>query len=187
MTVERLRPLPDKPQLDRMYSTPHDHRQWSDHVLRMNVTLGMAQWLAGPVQKAADLSAGNGWLLDRIDAGERFYGDYAANNHGWRRGAIEDTVADLPKVDLFLCCETLEHLDDPPGVLAKLRTKTRLLVLSTPVDAWQDNNPEHLWAWDRDGVESLLNQAGFKVLAYAESDARPRIRASYKFGIWGCR
>lgn len=185
--ISRLRPLPEPRRLAQMYQVPHDHRRWPDHLLRVEVTLALTNWLAGPVRAAADLSAGNGWLLDHVESAEKLYGDYAANVPGWLRGPIEQTIEQIPQVDLLLCCETLEHLDDPAGVLRQIRPKTRLLVLSTPVEAWRDNNPEHLWAWDREGVEELLTGASFEVVAYATSDTRPSRHTSYKFGIWGCR
>lgn len=189
MTIERLRPLPPPGELRRMYAAPHDHRRWRDHELRVGVTLAIARWLAnGPVGTAADLSAGNGWLLDQIEAHTKWYGDFAATDPGWLRGPIEETLDRMPeRADLMLCCETLEHLDDPGAVLDAMRARARSLVLSTPVEAWQDRNPEHLWAWDRQGVETLLAHAGFRPVAYAESDARATARASYRFGIWGCR
>lgn len=187
MTVKRLRPLPPSDELGRLYPVPHDHRRWADHVLRVKATAALADWVAGPVESAADLSAGNGWLLDQVEATDKIYGDYAATAPGWLRGPIEQTAQQLGRVGLFLLCETLEHLDDPATVLGALRPRCKTLVLSTPLDAWDDSNPEHLWAWDRAGVESLLTGAGFRVAAFVESDARPSYRASYRFGIWGCR
>lgn len=187
MAIDRLRAMPTTRELDRMYATPHDHHRWPDHVLRVKTTLAMAEWVAGPVESAADLSAGNGWLLDRIEADRKVYGDYAATAPGWLRGPIEQTIERLDRVNLLLCCETLEHLDDPVEVLRQIRAKTDVLVLSTPLDAWRDSNPEHLWAWNREGIEGLLSAAGFRVAAFATSDARSTHRGSYLFGIWGCR
>lgn len=187
MTVKRLRPLPPPDRLGAVYATPHDHRRWRDHELRVTVTLAAARWLCGPVRSAADLSAGNGWLLDGVQADAKWYGDLAASAAGWLHGPIEETIDQIPGVDLFLCCETLEHLDDPGAVLQRVRAKTRSLVVSTPVGAWHDSNPEHLWAWDRAGVERLLDAAGFRTVAYATSDARATVRHSYEFGVWACR
>lgn len=182
MTTLRLREQAQQP------ATVQQHATSPDHLLRLQTTLSAAQWLAGGrMRRAADLSAGDGWLLRRIDAGDRYFGDAAATTGGWFRGPIETTVDYIPKVDLFLLCETLEHLDDPAGALDAIRPKTERLVLSTPLEAWQDDNPEHLWAWDRTGVESLLADAGFMLQARLVSDARPSSRLSYKFGIWLCR
>jgi 2-polyprenyl-3-methyl-5-hydroxy-6-metoxy-1,4-benzoquinol methylase len=90
-------------------------------------------------------------------------------------------------VQLYICCETLEHLDDPETVLKAIRSKTQNLVLSTPVDAWRDiTNPEHYWAWDRAAVEEMLRSAGFTVAVYNALDLRPA-GGEYCFGIWWCR
>lgn len=182
MTVARLR------ETAQQVSRTERHDRWPDHVLRVQTTLAAARWLAGGMlHRAADLSCGDGWLLRQIDAIERHFGDAATTVPGWLRGPIESTIDYIPKVDLFLLCETLEHLDDPPATLRAVRAKTDRLVLSTPLDAWQDDNPQHLWAWDRQGVEELLAQAGFKLVARLTSDARPQIEQSYKFGIWLCQ
>jgi len=183
--MKRLRDTPGDKQLSRMYDVPHDHRRWPDHLLRVGVTSEMIRWLAGSVASAADLSCGNGTLLNQTDAEVKYYGDLAP---GWPlNGSIEQTLQAIPRVDLFICSETIEHLDDPAGVLTQIRKRTKKLVLSTPVDAWDDSNLEHLWAWSRNDVERMLKAAGFEIAAYVSSDARPRIKGSYLFGVWGCQ
>lgn len=182
MTILRLREQAQQP------TTVQEHVTSPDHALRLQTTLSAAQWLAGGrMRRAADLSAGDGWLLRQIDAGDRYFGDAATTKGGWFRGPIESTIDYIPKVDLFLLCETLEHLEDPPATLHAIRAKTERLVVSTPLEAWQDDNPEHLWAWDQVGVETLLAEAGFMLQARLVSDARPSRRMSYQFGIWLCR
>lgn len=179
----RLRPAHTSEALSSIYPVPHQHRVWKDHVLRVAVTAAVAKTMAGHVGAAADLSCGDGHILRSIDASSRYFGDYAP---GYEiQGQIEDTLNLIHSVDLFVCCETLEHLDDPDGVLAGIRAKTKTLVLSTPVDAWRDNNPEHYWAWSRDGVEAMLTAAGFSVVVYHELDCRPGY-GMYAFGIWYC-
>lgn len=182
----RLRPAHSKSELRRIYARPHDHSRWADHRLRVEVTKQTAQWLAGPaIGRAADLSCGDGCVLEAVPAEQKYYGDMA---YGYPiMGAIEMTIEQLPPVDMFVCCETLEHLDNPDAVLAQIREKTRTLVLSTPVDAWGDANQEHYWAWSREGVEAMLKTAGFHVAAYASVDFRMSMRSAYHFGIWACR
>lgn len=180
----RLRPAYDSQELANVYATPHDHSRWGDHKVRVAVTAQLAHLLAGPVGSAADLSCGDATILNALNVGTRYLGDFAP---GYPiTGPIEDTIEQIPVVDLFVCCETIEHLDDPDRALKQIRAKTRALVLSTPVDAFQDTNPEHYWAFSREGVEAMLTAAGFEVVVYSAIDFRPA-GAEYQFGVWYCR
>ncbi len=180
----RLRPAHTLEALARMYATPHNHTAWLDHKVRVAVTAQFTHQLAGHVERAADLSCGDGAILQALDVGERFFGDYAPGYP--LTGPIDDSIDRIPHVDLFVCCETLEHLDDPDLTLKKIRAKTDTLVLSTPVEAFGDTNAEHYWAWSRPGVEDMLIAAGFTVVIYNELDCRPS-GAEYSFGVWYCR
>lgn len=177
----RLRPAHTPEALAEIYPAPHDHTRWEDHRVRVAVTAEFARACAGEVQRAADLSCGDGTILWAVDAETRVFGDFAP---GWPiTGPIDETVDRIDPVDVFVCCETLEHIDDPDLVLKAVRAKTRGLVLSTPVDAWGDDNLEHYWAWSRAGVEKILTTAGFTPLVYAELDFRPA-GGPYSFGLW---
>lgn len=185
MTRQRLRPAYTDDQLAALYRTPHDHRRWPDHHLRVDVTIAVARWMAdNRVQSAADLSCGNGAVLDAVPAEEKHFGDLAPGYE--HEGPIEKTIKDLPNVGLFVCSETIEHLDAPELVLGQIRDRARMLVLSTPVDAWDDANPEHYWAWSREDVEGMLTAAGWRLHVYTTADFRP-MGLPYGFGIWGVR
>jgi hypothetical protein len=185
VTRQRLRPAHDEQRLREIYATPHDHRRWDDHVLRVDETIALAKWMAGDgVRSAADLSCGNGAVLRAVPAEVRHFGDFAPGYD--ITGPIEKTIGNLPQVDLFICAETLEHLDDPDSVLLDIRQKARLLVLSTPVNAWDDTNPEHYWAWSREDVEEMLTAAGWRPGPFVAVDFRP-LGLPYAFGIWGAR
>lgn len=193
MTRQRLRPAYSDAELQRLYRRPHDHRRWPDHRLRVTATVDVARWMLHPridevpaaAGRAADLSCGNGAILNAVPAAVRYFGDFAP---GWEyTGPIEQTISELPRdVDLFICSETIEHLHDPDGVLKQIRGRARTLVLSTPVDAFDDPNPEHYWAWSRDDVEQMLTAAGFTTQVYTAVDFRPH-SGPYCFGIWGVR
>lgn len=180
----RLRPAHSPDELARIYATPHNHTKWLDHKVRVAVTAQFAHQLAGHVESAADLSCGDGTVLSSLDVDTRYFGDFAPGYP--LTGPLDKTIDQIPVVDLYVCCETLEHLDDPASALSRIRDKTKTLVLSTPVDAFQDTNPEHYWAWSREGVEDLLSAARFQVLAYAAADLRPG-GGEYMFGVWYCR
>lgn len=182
--VVRLRPPHTPEQLEQVYATPHSHTKWLDHKVRVAVTAQFAHQLAGHVNSAADLSCGDATIINALDVDTRYLGDFAPGYD--LTGPIDDTIDQIPVVDLFVCCETLEHVDDPAATLALIRDKTKTLVLSTPVDAFGDINPEHYWAWSRQGVEDLLSVARFQVLAYTAVDCRPG-GGEYMFGVWYCR
>ena len=180
----RLRAAHDAAELAKIYAEPHDHTQWEDHQVRVAVTAAFAAKVAGRVQRAADLSCGDGAILAAVDAAERFFGDLAP---GWPiTGPVEQTIEQIPPVDAFVCCETIEHLDNPDVVVKAIRGRARGLVLSTPVGAWHDRNPEHYWAWDRGAVEDMLTDSGFTAVAYCELDF-PDVVGGYRFGLWWCR
>lgn len=180
MRRERLRPAHSPDELAVLYPVPHDHTRFPDHLTRVNATIAAGLTLLGNemVNLAADLSCGNGAVLSAMPAQSRLFGDLAPGYE--YTGPIEQTLTQIPDVDLFVCCETIEHLDDPDTVLKTIGTKAALLLLSTPVDAWDDANPEHYWAWDREAVDAMIAAAGYRVVEYRE------VWPSYRFGIWAC-
>jgi hypothetical protein len=129
----------------------------------------------------ADLSCGDGAIANGVPALRHILGDMAEGVE--LVGPIEATVRLIPKVNLFICSESIEHLDDPNLVLTLIREKTAKLVLSTPVGCFNDPNEEHYWAWDREAVEKMLADAGFQVSTYLELSWPC---GGYTFGIWGC-
>lgn len=180
----RLRPAYTAEEMARVYARPHAHSQWADHQLRVALTAQFTHALAGRVATAADLSCGDGAILKALDVGTRYFGDYAPGHEF--TGPIEATVEHIPNVDLFICTETVEHLDDPDLVLKAVRSKTRRLVLSTPVGAFDDANPEHFWAWDRAAVEDMLRGVGFEPNVYFEL-AFDLCQGDYNYGVWYCK
>ena len=44
-------------------------------------------------------------------------------------------------------------------------------------------NGEHLWAWDREGVEDLLKRTGWQPVAFTSVDSR-EYGEPYLYGIW---
>jgi len=178
----RLRPAYSEQELLRVYETPHQHWQWKDHQLRVQMTIAFASWFKD-VQSIADLSAGDAVIINSIPATTRYIGDFAPAYEF--TGAIDDTIDLIPKVDLFIFSETIEHLDDPEKTLAKIRAKTKALIVTTPDSETNDQNPQHYWGWDADGVRELLEGAGFKpVIFNALRFEDPNLIYDYQF--WGC-
>lgn len=185
MRRERLRPAYVQKDLERHYSRPHSHSDNADHRLRVALTIQLTRTFAGSVNSVADLACGDAAIASSVDAGRRYLGDLAPGYPIC--GPIESTVEMIPPVDLFVCTETIEHLDDPDTVLRAIRAKTTSLLLSTPVGCFHDANPEHYWAWDREAVEAMCADAGFKVSVYVELDLTAAGPDHYSFGIWGLR
>jgi hypothetical protein len=181
----RLRPAYSPVELAKVYATPHQHTQWRDHRLRVDVTVQVALWFDEDVRSVADLSCGDAAIANRVAKATGARTTLGVFAPGYRIcGPIEDTIHRIGPVDLFICSETLEHLDQPEPVLAAIRGKTRYLVLSTPDGEDDDGNPEHYWGWDTAAVEAMLRGAGFtpelcNVLKLSDYD--------YDYQIWGCR
>lgn len=186
MTAVRLREAHPPERLAEIYEKPHKHTPWLDHRERVKSTTDLARSF-GPFRSAADLSCGDAAVVNALEVqGPRYLGDIAP---GYAfHGPIESTVNEIPVVDLFVCCETLEHLDNPEAVLRAIRAKVSgVFVVSTPVGAWDDDNTEHYWAWSKQDVEDMLAAAGFEPAVYHEVDLSGHGTCYvYTFGIWGC-
>jgi hypothetical protein len=179
---QRLRPAYTPEQLAEIYSTPHQHAGWEDHRLRVQMTIAFASWFKD-VNSIADLSAGDAVIINAIPATTRYIGDFAPGYEF--TGAIDETIDLIPKVDLFICSETIEHLDDPEKTLAKIRAKTKALIVTTPDSEANDGNPQHYWGWDSLGVRGLLEGAGFKPVIFNTLQfENPNLIYDYQF--WGC-
>lgn len=186
----RQRPAWTPEQLATIYAGPHDHRVLGDgHTGRVDglVRLGREVW-PDPTF-VADLSAGNGVIARGIGGAHITLGDFAPHPEFQLHGPIEDLLDEIDPVDVFVCAETLEHLDDPDLVLRKIRVKANALVCSVPIceTPYDDLNGEHYWAFDRAGAEAMLRQAGWDPVLYEQVTAAPgSVKATYECGLWAC-
>ena len=179
---KRLRPAYSEAELANVYAEPHQHSQWADHRLRVQMTIAFASWFKD-VDSVADLSAGDAAIINAIPAKTRYIGDFAPGYEF--TGAIDETIDLIPQVDLFICSETIEHLDDPEATLRKIRAKTKALIVTTPIAENNDHNPQHYWGWDTGAVRELLEGAGFKpvvsnILNFSDAGL------VYDYQFWGC-
>lgn len=189
MTRVRLRPVHDPAALGQMYREPHDHTRWADHVQRVAATVEAGRALvdaAGVVPATiADLSCGDAAIARTLSPpfGNLILGDYAP---GYPiTGPVEQTIRAVTSCDLFVCCETIEHLDDPDTVLAIIRERTVLLLLSTPVDdIGQAGNPEHYWSFGVEDVRAMLEATGFDPVLHRVIHCDTEGTA---YQIWGCQ
>lgn len=178
---KRLRPKYTEQELAEIYSKPHEHHHWQDHKIRVQETIKIAKTITD-VNSVADLSAGDAAIINALDVDQKFIGDFAPAYE--YQGTIEDTIDQIPHVDLFICSETLEHIDDPLMVLRKIREKTNKIILTTPEGKFDDTNPEHYWAWDKDGIQDLLLDANFNPVFYKKLELAEKFY--YDYQIWVC-
>jgi len=182
--IKQLRKFWNEQELAEIYAKPHDHTKWGHgHHLRIEFSINLGRWAKQNYRcnSLGDLSCGNAAAAHGIACNNLFLGDFAP---GYQfTGPIEQTIYQMPNVDLFVNLETLEHLEEPGEVLKLIRAKSRTLLLSTPIEAWEDGTPEHYWAWDTEGVESLMTEAGWKPTMYATLDSG-YIGEAYKYGFW---
>lgn len=180
------------------YDTPYDHTRWEEHRRRIEWTsrelLRFVNRTWGEMLEitAGDLTCGDATIMrnlvaERVGAVHTTVGDIVHNpNIAYDVvGPIEQTVTDAgPRDgwDVFICTETLEHLDDPDTVLRLLRERCRSLLVTTPLNEWDDGNWEHVWGWDFQGVNEMLQDAGFHIAKYAQLACD-----YYTYGLWGCR
>ena len=146
------------------------------------MTISFASWF-GAVNSVADLSCGDAIIARNIEAKNYYLGDFAPGYEF--QGAIDDTIDQIPNVDLFICSETIEHLDNPEATLRKIRAKTKWLIVTTPDGEKDNGNPQHYWGWDAEGVRELLEGAGFTPVIFNSLQfANPNLIYNYQF--WGC-
>lgn len=188
MYRERCRPSYSNTELKDIYCSHWVMKDdWEDHRRRIAVTREVIlETILPEFTTAADLSCGDGLWKQEFPFLQWQLGDYAPGYEF--RGPIESTIRDIAPVDLFVCCETLEHLDDPDSVLRAIREKARRVVLSTPNSFQWDENPEHYWAWDKESFRDMLGNCGWTPVAMKEANAwwDPTRVNGYAFQIWGC-
>lgn len=178
----RLREKYTDEELSAIYEKKHEHNEWQDHRLRVSSTIALAKWVSDETRSVADLSAGDASIINALDAETKYIGDYVPGYEF--TGALEQTLDLIPNVDLYICTETIEHLDDPDDVLRRIRAKSKMLILSTPIGEMDDGNPEHYWGWSSYDMNKILKEAGWK----------PRIKQllylqplyHYDFQTWLC-
>lgn len=184
--IKQLRPFHTPEYLNELYSQPHNHHLYGrGHHIRVELTKFITLELFNKVgaNSAADLSCGNGEIVKSLPTDNIYLGDFAP---GYRfTGPIHETITQIPNVGVYVCSETLEHVEKPLETLKSIRPKSNSLVLSTPLDKWDDSLAEHYWAWDREGVEGLLTEAGWEVVTFVMFGSTV-VGEPYKYGIWGC-
>jgi len=189
------------------YPSGYDHTRWPDHVERVDETVRWAREIlaSSRIDSVADLSCGDGDLpvraYDALGAtGRLVLGDLNLegvdrmirrhNTEGldvvFYQGSVSAAFnIPTPPVDLYVCSETLEHLDDPDGFLTALRPLTRHLLVTTPEGETGTGNPEHYWGWDSEAVGAMLAAAGFlDVVGHQVFTPLYDLHGAYRYQMW---
>lgn len=195
------------------YPSGYQHTQWPDHVERVRATVDFVRPHLDHflIESMADLSCGDGAIARGIiqhrstSATTRIrravLGDLNLDYRlvtASRENPVESWPSTIqflhgpaeamlerldPPVDLFVCSETLEHLDDPDAFLTEVRKRARYLLITTP-DGESDPamNPEHYWGWGTYDVSQMLHHTGWSVVDHILfSPANP---SPYLFQMW---
>ena len=185
--IKKLREFYTQHELSEIYATPHDHAIYGrGHGIRVNMTIQLAKDMAyqAEAKSVADLSCGNGAIAKALNVEKTILGDYAKGYE--YSGPLEVSLKKIENVDLYICSESIEHVEDPSSVLKLIRSKSQTLILSTPIDAWGDTNDEHYWAWGKQDVEMLLKNAGWTPDVFVMLDTTV-FDEPYIYGMWGCK
>lgn len=188
MYCRRNRPAYTAEELAEIYVIPHEHHHWSDHIHRVKKTIDFGKRCGyDKGDLVVDLSCGDGVIAFGLHD-DPVIGDYAPG-YGFQ-GSLDVMLPLFSEIfrrnaDVFILCETLEHLDNPQDILSMIRDRADRLLVSTPIhDHGQvDENPEHYWTWDEEYVRSMLVNAGWIPEAYELVFNG----MGYKYGLWGCR
>ena len=180
------------------------NEDWPDHRLRALVSGAMLAWMqptsvldvacgdASIVRYALGLPRATGGIqhvyLNDISKAQIESLKVAA---GFKLALIDTKLSNLPvdellqtitgKVDVIVMTEILEHVEDPDLILRLAATKTDQLLVSSPEmrTGQIDSNPEHLWMFDGQGYETMLVEAGWRVV----QKTHLTFRSEYDFQI----
>lgn len=185
MQRQRLRPKMTPEQLSKIYAHPHRHSRWDDHKLRVAISIEMGKWALrnsfSSHPQVMDLSCGDATIPKALTP-IPILGDFAPGYEIC--GPIEETL-DLfsTTVELFICSETIEHLDDPDTVLQKIRERAKQLLISTPInETFEVGNQEHYWSWSVQAVGEMLRKAGWDETVVQTTITLPGW--TYDYQIW---
>jgi hypothetical protein len=187
----QLRPFYTDEELAGVYPAMYDHTRWDDHVKRVSQTVDIVmRWGAGRKWfDGIDLTCGDGAILRALQANgtvqTTYYGDLVHADHLDVIGKVEDTMSGellMDKWDLYICSETLEHVQDPDTLLRNARALARNAVFTTPIDETPEyGNPEHYWGWGLEDIHDMLVDAGWSPEPAVVLDL-----PFYKFQVWCC-
>ena len=138
------------------------------------------------VHSVGDMSAGGSsitpYIASYFDCSPTL-GDLGSQYGYENVGTLQETLPNQPVFDLYVCSETLEHLANPDADLPLIRQHCKYLLLTTPIN----ETPElvshgHLWTWEQEDIEEMLNVAGFEPIEFHPVQVDGTV-----FGVWKCQ
>ena len=84
---------------------------------------------------------------------------------------------------MFICSETLEHVDNPDVVLSSIFKKAKHLLLTTPDGETENKNQEHYWGWDSEFIRDMMAEAGFEPMCLSLLKLK-EYGYAYDYQIW---
>lgn len=165
--MRKLRRFYDEVTLRKIYAERYNSSQWHEHMRRVAFTRSIIQQLISEhgLTTMADLSCGDTEVTRTLTGLThrhlRDFTDYGEDILSLLSGVMNS-------VDLFVCTETIEHLEAPWTVIERIREKAKWLVLSCPNDERSvgEGNWEHYWSFTQNDVLDILTQAGFTETKY---------------------
>jgi predicted RNA methylase len=126
-------------------------------------------------QTFSDLGCGDGgWVEAATKAGLKAWGyDMQPSNAEYAKSVRKVDVrltnfekdADIQYGDCAVITEVLEHVSDPHGLLRGL--PSRVVIASSPYHETDEAHYEfHNWAFDDEGYDALMEQAGYEVIKH---------------------
>jgi len=122
-----------------------------------------------------DLGCGDGGMLSLLkEKNIKSWGydftpaniEYAKNIRQVDARLIDFQVDQIEYGDIALLTEVLEHLEDPHTTIQQLPSK--YLIASSPYNENDKNHtPYHIWAWDEEGYQNLIQSNGYKILKHS--------------------
>lgn len=184
MTRVQLRSFYSPGERAALYASTYRHDKWEEHKFRVAYTAQLLREMKP--ESVADLSCGDGAVIAQAELlCPAYLGDIAP---GWQfTGPIEETILACPAVDVFVCSETLEHVENPDALLRAIRGKARRLLLTTPDGETRNDNPEHYWGWDLSDLALMMGDAGWVPEVPAERYVPPVLFPYYAYQVWRCR
>ena len=198
-----MRRLRDELRPDQ-YQVVRDNRTWVDHILRTYATAAMVAWFEP--KSVADPACGDASIVRYADTIRQIdsihladisepqmqnikFGVWAMSRIPETRlytGRWQETLSQMPHVDLMVLTEILEHLEDPEELLRAAREKAHHVVVSSPIDeSYPGGNHEHVWSFSRDSYKELLIRSKWTPYVYQELVFTDE-RYPYNFQVWGC-
>ena len=163
------------------------HLEEPEHRPRLLKVKEIINSLGTKVSSVVDFGCGDGGLISELFGYIAWGYDFCPDNVKYATeirhvnvqyaNCVEELDMIKTNADICIATEYLEHLENPHKFLEDILNKTKIkyLVCSSP---WNETNLEiaggHVWAWDREGYQALVENAGWEIILH--EDVEPRFQ-----------